>query len=229
MSASQVYLRPASRSDLPELLPLDVASMITTEIYPILLPGAVEHPAQNAHLAALRFRTRMVGSTIRYTVAHDATGHVLGYCCVEVIGDCALARAWGAEAPWWWSIERTLLSLQDKYDHWVGGARSVLDENVRTQFVEAQAPLDKASQPCLHVHNLVVAVGAQRRGIGAKLLNHVLQLATGEKLDVCLVSLKTGRGLYDKMGFTVVDVLQLERGNEVLDLPFMIRKAEKSG
>ncbi|KAL5089219.1 hypothetical protein Trisim1_005781 [Trichoderma cf. simile WF8] len=87
------------------------------------------------------------------------------------------------------------------------------------EFNEKQVAMDGCYQKAadgkrhIYVNHLMIDPNYQRKGIGGKLLDAVLEKSDEEKVPTFLMSSAESRGLYGKMGFEILGTWRVDNGD----------------
>lgn len=109
-------------------------------------------------------------------------------------------------------VERVLLGLEIRYN---GLLERSSDKKAIERFAEAtEYNFYSTLQDYWHLATLAVSPTFQRRGIGQMLLDYGLAIASREHVPVTLESSVTGRFLYTKTGFRIIERSAIEEDLE---------------
>ncbi|KAH7113788.1 acyl-CoA N-acyltransferase [Dendryphion nanum] len=233
-----MHIRPLTRSDLPTVGTLAFEIFRRDELYQYLYPHHSQFPDDLRRHQLIRLRHRMaeVGShgfvTVTDETDTDWTGksEILAFAFFIRTGDDEGGRKWRGDSVGK-KLERYLLSWEAFYEEKLLNRAASLPR--LTAFRKSLQPAyHSLLDPRWHLGILAVSPQHQRRGIGSQLLHKLQDLATQEEVPITLEASVSGRGLYLKEGFRVVEQSVIVEGLDGIAMvwePKMWRGREGEG
>lgn len=220
--SNEIILRPARRSDIPDLARVGNAANAKSALHKRMAPYQDKYPLDYYQWRLDIVRQRLAAPDTRTIVAEDSlTGEILGQASWAVEGtETALYKEWASEYTWLDWLEGKMVSVQKSWSQYF--ADRSIDHQFLTRFMSAFLGSDRAARPpCLHLHMIVVAPNAQSRGVGRMLVDWGKDLAMKEDLPVFLEATLEATGFYEKGGFSRLghDVLVSPDGQDPLYIP----------
>ncbi|KAJ5641721.1 GNAT family acetyltransferase [Penicillium lividum] len=194
---SGIHLRPARAQDLPHIADLLAQAMLDDELFTWMHPGRHEYYADFRYSFLRRLKIRFVTSGYINIVAVEYSGdreQIRGYSGWKRVGTGADARQW-----------------KRGNNDWFHGGDPFSFKLTLTAAADGGFPFSTYPE-IWFLGQLAVDPAHQRRGIGQKLVDWGLQQARQEHVPVGLEAGVKGAGLYQKLGFHIVNMTQLTPG-----------------
>jgi len=227
---STIMLRPAQRSDIPDMARIANVANSKSVIHKRIAPRQSEYPLDYYNWRLKIIRQRFATPSLRSMIAYDkVTGQVLGQATWVVEGvDTELRKAWVSERDTWanW-LEMKLVLAEKKWSAWTSD-RSI-DYGFLKQFGLACFEAPKVSRPpCLHCHLIVVDPEAQSKGVGRVLIEWAKEVAQEADLPIYLESNLEATGFYEKVGLSRLtqDVMIKLSADEVFSIPAYVLEGD---
>ncbi|KAF2873565.1 acyl-CoA N-acyltransferase [Massariosphaeria phaeospora] len=207
-----------TRDDLPTVGAITYKTFAEDELFAWLSPKQHLYPDDVRRSQLLRLRKRLVNvgshGIVMVTEKTDSgwTGNaeVVGFAFSCRTGDDAASHKWKTDSIAN-KLERYLLGWELLYES------KVLNRASDSKRMEAYAKIAQYDfyeklDPRWHLAMFGVSPKHQRRGIGGMLVKHCQILAKEEDVPITLESSVVGRHLYLKLGFKIVDEIEIVEG-----------------
>ncbi|KAG0124281.1 acyl-CoA N-acyltransferase [Tuber indicum] len=211
--SNKMYLREARLSDMLAVGKIGARAFVDDPLFAILEPGRHTYYEDYEAGWIRRMRQKVLKPEVRIVLAVDeGTKDIAGYAVWVRKGHDPAADRWRNEGGILKRIEFRLLAIEDKIT-------TLLSPKSRSENPAALVRFGKAIEQAAagtwsqegrnirwHLHILAVDPPWHRRGVGGLLVSWGMKNCAKEGVVCCLESSPAGRGLYEKLGFKVVDV-----------------------
>ncbi|RPB05410.1 acyl-CoA N-acyltransferase [Choiromyces venosus 120613-1] len=209
-----MYLREARLSDMPAVGKIGARAFLDDPLFTAIEPGRHTYYEDYETGWVRRIRDKVLKPKTRIILAVDEeTEQIAGFAIWAREGDDPAADRWKNEGWILKRLESTLLTLQETFTKTLSPPRKS-----RSEDSAALAHFGKAIEEIAattwsregwhirwHLNFLGVDPSYHRRGVGGQLVNWGMQNGAKEGVICSLESSRAGRGLYEKLGFEVVD------------------------
>ncbi|KAF8246734.1 acyl-CoA N-acyltransferase [Wilcoxina mikolae CBS 423.85] len=199
------HLRPATLSDAPAMASIASTAYLNSALTRFLSPHVYTYVNDYIYSFERRIRTRMTSPrNISVVAIEDDTEIIIGYAQFLRLGydSAALALLEGQDTWHLRFIRQPLVWAREWWD-----SRMFIDRSQDLEAVEwfnsdqGTYWLEGKFENRYHAQTVVVSLGHQRRGVGRKLMEVVLDRARDEGVAVGLEASPEGERLYKALGF----------------------------
>lgn len=235
-----MLVRPILREDLSRVLDICVACFSDDELFRWLYPHQDKFPNDLRRFQLIRLRARLVQQGGQGYVAESEPGckcsgcggeekrTILGFGFFIRLGNDEAGRRWKADS-WDRKAERWLLSWDEWYEKKF--LQRASDPEAMSSFARAIGyNFDNELDGYWLLGLLGVDPKCHRKGIGQRIVQRGLDVATEDKVPVTLKASVLGRGLYQKMGFKNIHLeVPLDEAAAIAGLPMLWEPSELKG